>query len=86
MGFIYYIYHIDQRTKELYIGQDSAHSAYDLKSRIFQHARIAYGLEKDKMYGSEHMIQRYSLSNIGVCVDDLSGTYWQQAFQQFIRY
>lgn len=86
MGFIYYIYHIDKRTKELYIGQDSKHSKYDWNNRIFQHAKIAYGLEKDKVYGSERMIQKYSLSNIGVYIDDLSGGYWQQALQQFEQY
>lgn len=65
MAYIYYIYRsYNHRGHGGYIGQDT-HSIFDYyHSRLLQHGRIAYGTISGKIYGSEELIQKHSLSGL----------------------
>ena len=65
MGFIYYIYSTHNK-ETLYIGQDSRDDYFDPNNRIFEHARIAYGLKDGPYKGSEAIMRENSLSEVSI--------------------
>ena len=63
MGYIYFIQPKSNKGK-IYVGQTTREDT----SRLVEHAEIAYGLRTGKFYGSEELIQEYSLSGINTYV------------------
>lgn len=59
MGYIYFIQPKSDKRK-IYVGQTTREDT----SRLVEHAEVAYGLQTGKIYGSEELIQKYSLSGI----------------------
>lgn len=85
MGFIYYIYSTHEKNT-LYIGQDSRDDYFDPNNRIFEHARIAYGLKDGPYKGSETIMRNNSLSDVGVVCFDANDKPIQEALKEFSQY